>query len=142
MWKQHKILIISVIALVIVTIVIAIFGNKIFKKKSPSNTDETDYTTTGNSTTKEVETSIGTFQIPQLEIKAKKVGDNAYSNAKQQIARVEIVNGHYTSTGSMGNIDKNSLIGTVAKLTPHGYYIKAKPGLAASYYYAGSSQVK
>lgn len=140
MWKQHKFLIIGVIALIVVTILIAIFGDKLFGKKKSNEVDNTNENNNNLSTNNE---SIYINSLPnELEINAKKVGDKAYSNARQQIARVEIVKGRYSATGSTGTINKDSLIGIVEKRTPNGYYVKAAPGLKASYYYVGTSQVK
>lgn len=127
--KQHKNLIIGVAILTIAAILLFIFRKKIFDKKevATAGTDNINL----DAPTQPVATVSATL----------KVGDPAYSTATQTIERVEVENGKFVNKGS-GTIGNGSLIGTVVQLTPNGYYIKAKEGLKAPYYYVGKSQVR
>lgn len=131
--KKYKWLIIAVAVLITVTVIIYFFGDKIFKKKN--NTESSgDILEPQNVTLNDVYT-------PAQNSHTKSVGDTVYSASKQQIARVELKDGHYTPAG-YGMINKGTKIGTVVKLTPNGYYIKAANNLKANFYYVGTSQIK
>lgn len=141
MWKQNKVLIIVVSLCIVVMILLFVFKDKMFKKKqSPGHIDgnNNDY---GN-----IDTNInasGSFGMTKEMNDAPllKVGDKVVSNAQQSIVRVKIENGKYVNLDS-GRIAKNATIGTVEKLTPSGYYVKANPNLSAKYYWVGRTQVK
>ena len=138
--KQNKYLLIGVSVLLIASILLFVFRKKIFKKSS-ARVETDNISQEANTQPAATVSATATNSIVSSSIHTLKVGDRAFSKASQTITRVEKSNGNYVNTGS-GKIGKDDYIGVVIKLTPNGYYIQARAGLSAPYYYVGTSQVK
>lgn len=143
MTNTQKYILIALSILLIVIVVLYLFRKKIFNNEVAVGVETDNIKTVLNKPFETVSATANNGSSTGLlpTFNELNINDKVYSNANQTIQRVEIIGNRFVYTGT-ASVSNGFYVGTVKQITPNGYYVTAKKGLAAQYYWLGKTQVK